>query len=297
MKRFIILSFMTLLAVETAFAQKEIVMPTEKGNITLLMDRLATGGAVSTVEGAIRNDTSFKLYRVFFELVGYNAANVRIKACGQIVRCSIAALNPVDPNGTVRLTSPGNSILLEPSLQSAIARMEFRITDLMYYIKYDIRSTPVATEKFTIAPRFTLDGIGLDIQNTSGDVLEVAWDQSVYIDEDGNSSRLVKANVNLAEKDRPQPNTVIPPRSKLQETVFPVDHIRQVDGRWKQVPLLPDIAVVSDPGNESNGPEPNYYRPGTKLLAGKEVRLFLRLLVDDKKQNVTIPFKIANMVQ
>jgi hypothetical protein len=44
-------------------------------------------------------------------------------------------------------------------------------------------------------------------------------------------------------------------------------------------------------------PEPEVYRPGTKMLAGKEVRLFLRLLVNDQKQNVTIPFKIADMIQ
>ena len=170
---------------------------------------------------------------------------------------------------------------------------------MAYFIKYDIQSPPVSNEKVNIVPTFTLRGIGLDIRNTSGDVLEVAWDQSVYIDEDGNSSRLIKANVSLAEKDRPQPNTVIPPGTKLQETVFPVDHVQQVNGKWQEVPLLPEKAYLYEPGfeREMRAAIGDYYHPGTKLLAGKEVRLFLRLLAGDQKQNVTIPFKIADMVQ
>jgi hypothetical protein len=62
--------------------------------------------------------------------------------------------------------------------------------------------------------------IGLEFRNKSLDVIEVAWDQSVYIDEDGNSSRLIRGNVNLAEKDRPQPNTVIPPGEELRGMAF-----------------------------------------------------------------------------
>jgi len=35
----------------------------------------------------------------------------------------------------------------------------------------------------------------------------------------------------------------------------------------------------------------------TKQPAGKEMRLFLRLLVNDQKQNVTMTFKIVNMTR
>src|ERR1039458_1650871 len=154
---------------------------------------------------------------------------------------------------------------------------------MSYFLRYDIRPTAVVNEKFTIAPTFGLHGIGLEFRNTSNDVIEVAWDQSVYIDEEGNSSRLIKGNVNLAEKDRPQPNTVIPPGTKLQETVFPVDHVKQTREGWSQEPLLPADRSVG--------------APSAKPLAGKELRLFLRLLVNDQKQNVTLMFKIANMIQ
>jgi hypothetical protein len=75
---------------------------------------------------------------------------------------------------------------------------------------------------------------------------------------------------------------VIPPGTKLQETVFPVDHVQQVGGKWTQTPLLPEVVALNETA---------------KQFTGKEVRLFLRLLINDKRENVTLTFKIANMVQ
>lgn len=308
MKTLTLMCLLATLAAGMAFAQKEIPMPTEKGTVTLLMQNLTPGRyGNATLEGAIRNDTAFKIEFLEFELVGYNTSNVDIKACGSITGCCFHVFDAIEPGSSVRVRSPGEEIMLRSTLKpNEIARSEFRVLELSYFLRYDIRSAPVVTENFVIAPTFSLHGIGLEFRNTSNDVIEIAWDQSVYIDEDGNSSRLIRGNVNVAEKDRPQPNTVIPPGTKLQETVFPVDHITQVDGKWKQVPLLPETAHLIDPELARKRsldrasmriPEPDVYRSGMKMLAGKEVRLFLRLLVNDQKRNVTIPFKIADMVQ
>jgi hypothetical protein len=311
MKTLTLLTLMFLLAALSgmvAFAQKEIVMPTEKGNITLLMQDLTPGRyGDATLRASVKNDTPFKIGFLEFELVGYNASNVDIKACGTIIGCWFNVFDAIEPGRSVRLRPPGDVIYLRTSLKSnEIARSEFRVIELSYFIKYDIQSSPFVNEKFTIAPVFSVLGISLEFRNTSSDVIEVAWDQSVYIDEDGNSSRLIKGNVNLAEKDRPQPNTVIPPGTKLQETVFPVDRIKQVDGKWAQTPILPETARIIDPEvarkraldrASKRMPEPEFYRPGMRSLAGKEVRLFLGVLVNDQKQNVTIPIKIADMVQ
>jgi hypothetical protein len=212
------LKFMGLLAAVAgmAFAQQEITMPTEKGNITLLMNGMSPDsiGAGTILDGAVRNDTPFRLSFLMFELVGYNASGFDIKACGTIGGCGFYVFDPIDSDSSVRLRSPGNFILFRSTLkQSEVAKWEFRMLELSYFIKYDIRSSPVVNEKFAIASTFNtfnLHGIGLEFRNTSSDVIEVSWDQSVYIDEDGSSSRLIRGNVNLAEKDRPQPNTVIP---------------------------------------------------------------------------------------
>ena len=121
-------------------------------------------------------------------------------------------------------------------------------------------------------------------------MIEIVWDQSVYIDETGKSSRLVRGNVRLVEKDRPQTNTLIPPGAKIQETIFPIDHIRHnSDGSLYQAPLFPDIIWMNGP-NASKQTE-----AAAGSLTGKEVRIFLRLLVNEQKLNVTIPFKVVGV--
>jgi hypothetical protein len=249
MKKLTLTCLLAVLAVGMVFAQKEIAMPTEKGNVTLLMQDFTPGRyGDATLVGAVRNDTPFKIEHLEFELVGYNAGDVDIKVCGTTIGCWFNVFDATNPGSSVRLRSPGDNIHLRSTLRSnEISRTSYRVMEMSYFIKYDIQSAPVVNERFTIRPTFSVNGIGLEFRNTSNDVIEVAWDQSVYVDEDGNSSRLIKGNVNLAEKDRAQPNTVIPPGTKLQETVFPVDHIRQLSGKWKQSPILPETARIIDP--------------------------------------------------
>jgi hypothetical protein len=207
---------------------------------------------------------------VTFELDAFDASGNNVRLCGKHGGggCDFEVFDPIEPGQTVAVTKTGGFALIDTS--RTVARSEWTIITAWYFIKYDIQSDPVANEAFSISPSFSLYGIGLEFRNKTSDVIEVAWDQSVYIDEDANSSRLIKGNVNLAEKDRPQPNTVIPPGTKLQETVFPIDRVRQEDGKWTQVPILPEFAYI--PGMTKS-----------KDLTGKETRLFLRLLVNDKK--------------
>jgi hypothetical protein len=176
---------------------------------------------------------------------------------------------------------------------------------MSYLIKYNVQPKPIADPEFAIDSVFGLRGIGLSIRNKSNDAIEVVWDQSVYINEEGNASRLTKSNVDFVEKDRPQPNTMIPPGAKLSVTVFPVDRIAWNDGKWEQTPLFPEMAsffgteyAVERAATSAAAPVSEPVESlRAKTLVGKEVRLFLRLLVNDQKRSVTIPFKIVDVMQ
>ncbi len=74
--------------------------------------------------------------------------------------------------------------------------------------------------RINYVPSFGLEGIALASRNNTSDVIEVLWDQSSYIDESDTGSRLIRGNVRLVEKDHSQPDTVIPPGTKINETVF-----------------------------------------------------------------------------
>lgn len=66
---------------QIGFAQKEIPMSTEKGNITLLYDDIITNGAFSTLQGSIRNDTPNALTSLVFEVVAYDQNGADLRMC------------------------------------------------------------------------------------------------------------------------------------------------------------------------------------------------------------------------
>lgn len=271
-----------------AFSQ--VILPVDKGTFTLTLSPpkpAVVGNYIfMAIEGTIHNDTTFDYTHVDLEFTGYDAGGVDLKLCEQSVigqKCVIHISDPLLAGQSVQFKDL-LSLNAGRAAKMVGGRGVYRVAEAPRFVKYKVESTPFVTEKVTISPALDTRGIALEFRSTS-DVVEVLWDQSVYIDETGNASRLIRSNVRLVEKDRPQPNTVVPPGAKLRETVFPIDRIKQdKDGSSYQIGLFPETV--------ENGSSD---KPALGFLVGKEVRLFLRLLINDQKQNVTIPFKIVQV--
>jgi hypothetical protein len=278
-----------LLLMNCGFAQTSVPIAVDKGQFTLLINGMHpnTVGNItvnSTLEASIRNDTAFDFLSLTFELVGYNDDGQDLRICDPLnvgLKCEFFVSAPPHPGETIQLISNTFNPSRPIPKGQRLAKAVFRVVNAAYFIKYRVETSPILNEKFTIQPTFGNKGIALDVHSL-GEVIEMQWDQSSYIDEEGNASRLIKSNVRLSEKDRPQPSTVIPPGTRLQETVFPIGRIKQSsDGSLYQAGLFPEII--------QNG---SSAKPHLESLVGKEVKLFLRLLVNDQKQNVTIVFKV-----
>ena len=289
-------ALLVTVSVVISFGQNGIPMATPKGTLTLFVDDISqesVGGmklGSSLLRGSVRNDTEFRFASLRFELIAYNEAGKDLRLCDEFnlgSRCEFHIFHPIEIGASVRLDQLGGTFRPARPVpkREHIAKVEYHVLDAPYFVKYDVQAGAIENEKFTIVAAFGLFGISLDVRNTSSDLIEIAWDQSVFIDQDANSSRLIRGNVRLLEKDRTQPNTIMPPGTKLKETVFPVAQIKQkTDGSLYQESLFPEVirnATTSEPSLRS--------------LKGKELRLFLRFLVNDQKQNVTIAFKVAGV--
>lgn len=287
---------------QRGLSQTPILIPVDKGTLTLsvsgtrldeietelLRQGLPANMDLSVhIEGSLRNNTAFDFTHVYLELTAYNANGDDLKLCNRSprnARCGIDVFESLSAGQVVQLKSPGNVIYADPSRLQSVAKSVYHVTSAPYRVKYQVEARPILDSQFTILSVFGLKGIALEFRSNI-DVIEVLWDQSSYIDETGNSSRLIRSNVRLSEKDRPQPNSVIPPGTKLQETIFPIDHIRQNGkGELYQAGLFPELAE-----NGASIQNAELFEP----LKGKTVRLFLQLLVGDKKINVTIPFEVV----
>jgi hypothetical protein len=69
------------LLAQLGLAQKEIPMPTDKGNIVLLYDNIIAKYGWSTLIGGIRNDTPNDLTSLDFEVVAYDQLGADVRMC------------------------------------------------------------------------------------------------------------------------------------------------------------------------------------------------------------------------
>jgi hypothetical protein len=273
-------------------------MGTAKGNITLLNPKLEPGANTAAthqevwLKGFLRNDTDFTFRGIEVELIPIGSDGQRLpNVCNFGSNCTFAIYDgpPVKPGESIPFGPRYNRIFLDVSNSKAVTSAIWRVRSIFFLVKYNIQPSQISDPQFEIVSAFSPAGIVFELRNKSADFIEVAWDQSVYIDECGNSSRLIRGSLALDEKDRAQPNAVVPPGAKLQETIFPLSHIESKGGKWKQQPLLTEEVLYEDGSSAPKTPAPD--------LTGKELRLYLRLLIGDLKRNVPITFKIAGMAQ
>jgi hypothetical protein len=118
---------------QLSFAQKEIPMPTDKGNIVLLYnDIIANSGGFSTLIGSIRNDTPNELISLDFEIIAYDQTGADVRMCDRSntgLKCEFHISTAVQSGESLRIdrvvgTFHPNRVI--PKKQR-ITRVEWRV--------------------------------------------------------------------------------------------------------------------------------------------------------------------------
>jgi hypothetical protein len=85
--------------------------------------------------------------------------------------------------------------------------------------------------------------LGFDLLNKSDSSMKVVWDEAAYVDIGGQTHRVIHNGVKLAERNSPQPPSVIPSKGRLNDMVYPSDNVSysssRYSGGWSQVPMFP----------------------------------------------------------
>lgn len=127
----------------------------------------------------------------------------------------------------VQLTAVENNIERVESKQ----KYEDDIVRVEWFV--DVRSV-------TSFPEY--NGLNFEIHNKSKSTIKIIWDEAVYIDEFGNSHRVMHKGTKFVDRNERQPETIIPRGAKSTDTVIPSQNVHFVDGQyggWRAEPLLP----------------------------------------------------------
>jgi hypothetical protein len=91
--------------------------------------------------------------------------------------------------------------------------------------------------------------LDFDLTNKADAALKVIWDDAAYVDVSGHSHRVIHNGVKLADRNSPQPPSVVPSKGRLNDMVYPSDHVSYSDvlRGWSQLPMFPCIPKYSCP--------------------------------------------------
>ena len=80
--------------------------------------------------------------------------------------------------------------------------------------------------------------ISFNLANKSDGTVKIHWDSGAYIDENGNSLRILHSGVKVADKEKAQVPSVIAKGSQFSDDIFVADYVKIVDGQLVFEPLL-----------------------------------------------------------
>ncbi|UCG51787.1 MAG: hypothetical protein JSW58_16710 [Candidatus Latescibacterota bacterium] len=95
----------------------------------------------------------------------------------------------------------------------------------------------------------TATEFGFELNNKSGEKIEILWDDGRYVDPNGADHRIVHSRVRLGDRDKPQKPTVVEAGGRVAETIRSADNIfyeQGINARWRQNPFFLEKANTSD---------------------------------------------------
>jgi hypothetical protein len=138
----------------------------------------------------------------------------------------------------------------------------------------------------TVTAAISINQIALTVENNSDEPVEIAWNDSSFIDTTRSAKRIFHSGVKYADREQSLPNTVVPPLAKVEDAAVPAANVHFVEGQyggWRESPLLP--AEVP----------PELADKAIASMKGAKVALFLQLVVAGKKQPISLVFEVAGI--
>jgi hypothetical protein len=136
------------------------------------------------------------------------------------------------------------------------------------------------------------------IENKTDSTIRIPWDNSAYMDENGNSHRVIHSGIKFNNRSNPQPPSVIIRKGRLEDFVFPADYLQFISGDentasyWIQNPLLLD-SEKRDVNDSTQSLATEEFNNSVKENLGKSYKVLLPLQIEDSISDYVFTFKIV----
>jgi hypothetical protein len=136
----------------------------------------------------------------------------------------------------------------------------------------------------------TPEQLVFDLTNKTNHSIKIIWDKAVYVDEKGNSQKVMHSGVKYADRNNPQPPTTVARGATVSDLLFPAENVDSVGGQyggWQIKPLFPT--------SSTNG-SPEDLLERAKKYVGKSFHVLLPLEIEQSVKEYIFVFKVNDVV-
>lgn len=125
--------------------------------------------------------------------------------------------------------------------------------------------------------------INFDIKNKSNYSIKIPWDEAAYVDDSGETGRVIHSGIKYSEKNSEQPPSVVPRNATLSDLLIPADNIffSKLGKVWLEHPLVEHYLCPQEMKD--------------KFVPGKKIKVILPLVIKDVVNEYTFTFELQNV--
>jgi len=130
--------------------------------------------------------------------------------------------------------------------------------------------------------------LNFTLLNKTDKTIKIIWDNSVYIDENGISNRVIHSGIKYIKKDRPQMPSIIIKNGTISDYLYPSNKIYFLPGQfggWFEKPLFPSYTISKNIDMRSE----------TETYIGKEIKILLALEINNEEIEYIFTLKINDI--
>ena len=127
--------------------------------------------------------------------------------------------------------------------------------------------------------------LNFNLTNKSGYSIKLPWDDMAYVDENGNTMRVIHSGIRFIERNSVQATSVVPKNAKLEDLLIPSDNIYYSSGQyggWREKYLFPQYFTLE----EANA----------SPAIGKTIRVIFPIIIQDVQNEYVFTFSIDSAV-
>jgi len=167
------------------------------------------------------------------------------------------------------------------------AKKQFGETKIQNFDEGDLTKYQFEDDYINIVWYVSATQFNFTLTNKSKYAIKLDWDNISYVNTDGIVGRVMHAGVKYTDRNSSQPPTTVPRGATISDILLPVDNVyfSEYVG-WREKLLIPSFYQSKEAMEK-----------GAPTYVGKQMKVFMPILIENVENDYTFVFNIDKLLQ